>query len=59
MMVREEISMAHKIIKLFPNENMKIMTQMMKKKEKTCLKGIILKLLCTIPMILILITLNL
>ena len=40
-------------------EIMKIMTQMMKKKEKTCLKGITLKLLGAIPMILILIILNL
>ena len=37
---------------------MKIMTQMMKKKEKTCLKSIILKDFDVIPMILILIFLN-
>ena len=36
-------------------ETMKIMTQMMKKKEKTCLKSIILKFFDVIPMILILI----
>ena len=39
-------------------EIMKIMTQMMKKKEKTCLKSIILKFFDVIPMILILIFLN-
>ena len=83
-MVREETSIAEKIIKLFPNENivlnkkfndrkpdvwfknhnltielmkeiMKIMTQTMKKKEKTCLKSIILKLFNVISMILVLI----
>ena len=72
IMVREETSIAEKIIKLFPHKNivlkkklmtenqrfglkiitlllklmkeiMKTMTQMMKKKEKTCLKVIILK----------------
>ena len=87
-MVREETSIAEKIIKLFPNENivlnkkfndrkpdvwfknhnltielmkeiMKIMTQTMKKKEKTCLKSIILKFLDVIPMILNLVSLNL
>ena len=39
-------------------EIMKIMTQMMKKKEKTCLKSIILKFFDVIQMILILIFLN-
>ena len=87
-MVREETSIAEKIIKLFPNENivlnkkfndrkpdvwfknhnltielmkeiMKIMTQTMKKKEKTCLKSIILKFLDVISMILNLVSLNL
>ena len=87
IMVREETSIAEKILKLFPDENivlnknltvenqifglkimivpltlmkeiMKIMTQMMKKKEKTCLKSIILKFFDVIPMILILIFLN-
>ena len=71
IMIHEETSIAEKIIKLFPKENillnknlitenqifglkiiilslklmkeiMKIMTQMMKKKEKICLKSIIL-----------------
>ena len=80
-MVREETSIAEKIIKLFPKENimlnkkfnnrkpdiwfknhnliievdeeiMKIMIQMMKKKEKTCLKIMILKFSDVIPMIL-------
>ena len=87
IMVHEETSIAEKILKLFPDENivlnknltvenqifglkimivpltlmkeiMKIMTQMMKKKEKTCLKSIILKFFDVIPMILILIFLN-
>ena len=77
-MVREEISIAEKIIKLFPNENIvlnkkfnnrkpdiwlwlrwwKIMTQMMRKKEKTCLKVITLRYFDVMPMILILIFLN-
>ena len=86
-MVREETSIAKKIIKLFPKENivinkkvnnrkpdiclkiiisllklikeiMKIMTQIMEKKEKTCLKIIILKFLNVIPIILSLIFLN-
>ena len=86
-MIREETSIAEKIIKLFPKENielnkkfnnrkpdiwfknhnliievdeeiMKIMIQMMKKKEKTCLKSIILKFFDVIQMILILIFLN-
>ena len=39
-------------------EIMKIVTQMMKRKEKTCLKSIILKFFDLIPMILILIFLN-
>ena len=39
-------------------EIMKIMIQLMKKKEKTCLKGIILKFFDVIEMILILIFLN-
>ena len=39
-------------------EIMNIMTQMMKKKEKTCLKSLILKFFDVIPMILILIFLN-
>ena len=39
-------------------EIMKIVTQMMKRKEKTCLKSIILKFFDVIPMILILIFLN-
>ena len=39
-------------------EIMKIITQMMKRKEKTCLKSIILKFFDLIPMILILIFLN-
>ena len=84
IMIREEASIAEKIIKLFPRENMvlitenqifglkiinlllklmkeimKIMTQMMKKKEKACLKSRILKFFDVIPMILILIFLNL
>ena len=87
IMVREETSIAKKIIKLFPKENivinkkvnnrkpdiclkiiisllklikeiMKIMTQIMEKKEKTCLKIIILKFLNVIPIILSLIFLN-
>ena len=87
IMVPEETSIAEKIIKLFPNENvvlkkslttenqifglkiiilllklmkeiMKIMIQMMKKKEKTCLKIIILKFFDVIPIILSLIFLN-
>ena len=86
-MVREETSIAEKIIKLFPKENimlnkkfnnrkpdiwfknhnliievdeeiMKIMIQMMKKKEKTCLKIIILKFFDVIPIIQSLIFLN-
>ena len=40
-------------------EIIEIMTQVMKKKEKTCLKSIILKFFNVIPMILILIFLNL
>ena len=89
IMIREETSIAEKIIKLFPKEKllllmknliaenqiiglkiiilllklmkeiMKIMIQIMKKKEKTCLKGIILKIFDLIPMITILIFLNL
>ena len=39
-------------------ETMKIMTQMMKKKQKTCLKSISLKFFDVIQMILILIFLN-
>ena len=39
-------------------EIMKIITQMMKRKEKTCLKSIILTFVDLIPMILILIFLN-
>ena len=39
-------------------ETMKIITQMMKKKEKTCLKSIILEFFDVIPMILILIFFN-
>ena len=87
IMVSEETSIAEKIIKHFPHENIdliknlitenqifglkitilllklmkeiiKIMTQMMKKKEKICLKGIILKFFDVIPMILSLIFLN-
>ena len=87
-MVREETSIAEKIKKPFPNENivlkksfttenqifglkiiilllklmkdiMKIVIQTMKKKEKTCLKSIILKFFDVIPMILTLIFLNL
>ena len=86
-MVSEETSIAEKIIKLYPKENivlnkkfnnikpniwfkdnnsilklmkkiMKIMIQMMKKKEKTCLKIIILKFFDVIPIILSLIFLN-
>ena len=86
-MVSEETSIAEKIIKHFPHENIdliknlitenqifglkitilllklmkeiiKIMTQIMKKKEKICLKGIILKFFDVIPMILSLIFLN-
>ena len=86
IMIREETSIAEKIIKLFPKENiklnnkfnnrkldiwfkdyniiievmkeiMKIMIQMMKK-EKICLKSIILKFFIVIQMILILIFLN-
>ena len=84
IMVREETSIAEKIIKLFPNENivlkkslttenqifglkiiilllklMRIVIQTMKKKEKTCLKSIILKFFDVIPIILTLIFLNL
>ena len=87
IMVWEEKSIAEKIIKIFPNENivlnknlitgnqifglkiiilllklmkevMKIVTQMMKKTEKRCLKSIILIFFDVIPMILILISLN-
>ena len=79
-MVREETSIAEKIIKLFPHKNivlkkklmtenqrfglkiitlllklmkeiMKTMTQMMKKKEKTCLKVIVLTFFDVIQMI--------
>ena len=86
-MIREETSIAEKIIKLFPKENielnkslitenqifglkiiilllklmkeiMKIMIQMRKKKEKICLKILILKFFDVIQMILILIFLN-
>ena len=67
-MIREETSIAEKIKKLFVlktiillvklmKEIMKIMTQMIKKKEKT-LKSIISKFLDVIPMILILIFSN-
>ena len=80
IMVREETSIAEKIIKLFPHKNivlkkklmtenqrfglkiitlllklmkeiMKTMTQMMKKKEKTCLKVIVLTFFDVIQMI--------
>ena len=84
-MIRKETSIAEKIIKLFPKENMiknlitenhiiglkiiivllkltkeimEIMIHMMKEKEKTCLKSIILKFLNVIQMILILIFLD-
>ena len=86
-MVREETSIAEKIIILFPDENIvlnekfngrkpdiwfkdlhftaevdqgdhEVMTQTMKKKEKTCLKDIILKPLSAIQMILSLILIN-
>ena len=87
IMIQEETSIAEKIIKLFPKENivlnkkfnnrkpdiwfknhnliievdeeiMKIMIQMMKKKEKTCLKSITLKFFDVIQMVLILLFLN-
>ena len=87
IMIREETSIAEKIIKLFPKENielnkkfnnrkpdiwfkniilllkvtkeiMKIMIQMVKKKERTCLKSIILNFFDVTQMILILISLN-
>ena len=86
-MIREETSIAEKVIKLFSHEdivldkklnsrrpdiwftnyniiidvdeeNHEIMTQMMKKKEKTCLKRITVKFFDVIPMILSLIFLN-
>ena len=49
----------HNLIIEVDEEIMKIMIQMMKKKEKTCLKSIILKFFDVIPMILTLIFLNL
>ena len=88
IIVWEEVSIAEKIIKPFPNKNIvlnkivnnrkpdilfknhnrtiqidegnhEIMTQMTKKKEKTCLKDITSNIFDVIPMILILIFLNL
>ena len=87
IMVRQETSIAEKIIKLFPYENivlnknlkvqnqifglkictllsklmkeiMKITRQTMKKKEKACLKDVILKSLSALQMILGLILIN-